>query len=343
MVNAKVSSLPRPIKWFCVPHVCRAENPQRGRGREFFQWNADVVGSDEPLADAECVFTLVDLLAEVGLSPGDAKVHLASRALLVAALAAIGVPADKVAAILPILDKRDKLPPEAFQETCVKAGLNADQIGRISRFQDAPTLDEAVGQVGATDAVLAAKQDIAQVMRVLAAMGAGEYCRLDLRVVRGLAYYTGVVYEAFDAERSLRALAGGGRYDNLLEALGGPKLGATGFGMGDIVLGILLAEKGKLPDLTERCDCFVIDAGEGMFDAALGIVAELRRAGISTGFSYKRQAVAKQFKAASQRGAAKAVVVGEELTQANEVVVKDLAAGEQRRVRRDQLIKELKR
>ena len=343
MINARIGGLPRPIKWFSVPHLCRAENPQKGRGREFYQWNVDVVGSDEALADAECIFTLVDLLAEVGLAPADATVCLSSRALLTAALAAVGVPAEKHEGVLPILDKRDKVPPAAFEEMAVKAGLDARQIDRLRRFQDAATLDEAVAQLEPTDAVAAARAAMEEVLGLLRAMGAGDFVRLDLHVVRGLAYYTGVVYEVFDTQRSLRALAGGGRYDNLLELLGGPKIGATGFGMGDIVLGILLAEKVKLPDFAERCDCFVIDAGEGMFDDTLAIVAELRRAGLSAAFSYKRQAMGKQLRAAGQRGASAAIIVGQELRDSGEVVVKDLATGEQRRVSRPSLAKELLR
>jgi histidyl-tRNA synthetase len=343
MINARIGGLPRPIKWFSIPHLCRAENPQKGRGREFYQWNVDVVGSDEPLADAECIFTLVDLLAELGLSPSDAAVCLSSRALLTAALSAVGVPGEKHEEVLPILDKRDKVSAEAFEEMAVKAGLDARQIDRLRRFQDSATLDEALAHVEQTDAIAAARAALEEVLKLLAAMGAGQFVKLDLHVVRGLAYYTGVVYEAFDAERSLRALAGGGRYDNLLELLGGPKVGATGFGMGDIVLGILLAQKGKLPDFAERCDVFVIDAWEGMFEEALGIVAELRRAGVAVSFSYKRQALAKQLRAAGQRGAAVALIVGQELRDSGEVVVKDLGTGQQRNLPRAALAGELLR
>ncbi|NLF31458.1 MAG: histidine--tRNA ligase [Planctomycetes bacterium] len=343
MVNARINALPRPIKWFSIPWVCRAENPQRGRGREFFQWNVDVIGSDAALADAECIFTLADLLAELGLAPSEAQVFLSSRSLITAALSAVGVETSRHAALLPILDKRDKVPAEAFEEMCAKEGLAAGQIASISAFQDAATLEEAAARLGPSDTVAAECAKLAEVMGILDRMGAGDYCRLDLHVVRGLAYYTGVVYEAFDTDRSLRALAGGGRYDNLLETLGGPTLGATGFGMGDIVLGILLAERGKLPSTAESCDCYVIDAAESLFDAALGVVAELRRAGLRTNLSYKRQNLGKQLKAAARSGAAVAVIVGEELTEAGEVTIKTLATGDQRRVRRADLVAELKR
>ncbi len=341
MVNARINTLGRPVKWFSIPRLCRAERPQRGRLREFFQWNIDVVGSDEPLADAECIFTLVDLLAELGLSPSDAYVAVSSRALITAAMGAVGIPAEANEAVLAILDKRGKVPAEAFAEMGAKAGLDAAQIDRIGRFQDSQSLEEVARHLSDNDEVAREIVRLSDVMRLLGQMGVGDYARLDLHVVRGLAYYTGVVYEAFDAGGSLRALAGGGRYDNLLEVLGGPKVGATGFGMGDPVLGILLAEKGKLPDFAQRCDCFVIDAGAEHFDAALALTAELRRAGVSANLSYKRQNVGKQLKSAGAAGARWAVIVGAELA-AGQVALKDLADGSQQLVARDALADRLR-
>ncbi len=341
MVNAKINTLRRPIKWFSVPRLCRAENPQKGRSREFFQWNVDVIGSDAAVADAECIFTLIDLLGELDLSSDEAKVSLSSRSLITAALTAVGVPEDRHDAILPILDKRDKISGDAFVEMCCKAGMDNGQIDRIGQFQDSTTLEEVAGALGENADVAAEVAKLAEVMRIIEVMGAGNYCRLDLHVVRGLAYYTGVVYEVFDTGKSLRALAGGGRYDNLLSVLGGPQVGATGFGMGDLVLSILLAETGKLPDPSERCDCFVIDAGDDLFEPALGIVADLRRAGVRTGFSYKRQGMGKQFKTANQRGAAKVVIVGAELAESGQLALKDLATGEQKLVGRAEIVREL--
>lgn len=342
MINAKINTLGRPVKWFSISNVFRAENPQKGRGREFSQWNVDVVGADDALADAECVFTLVDLMAELGLSASDAQVRLSSRSLIAAALTAVGVAEADQPAMLTILDKRDKVAPEAFVEMCEKVGLSTEQIESLGRFQDAGTLEEVVERIG-DDATVAAECDkLRAVTDLLEAMGAGPYCRLDLHVVRGLAYYTGVVYEAFDAAKSLRALAGGGRYDNLLTVLGGPAVGGAGFGMGDIVLGILLDEAGKLPDFADRCDCFVIDAGEEMFIDAVAVAAELRRAGVRAEVSYKRQGLGKQLKAAAKKGAAAAVIVGDELRASGEVVVKDLAGGDQRNVKREALAEALK-
>ncbi|MFA6135348.1 MAG: histidine--tRNA ligase [Phycisphaerae bacterium] len=327
MVNAKINSLPRPIKWFSVPRVCRAENPQKGRLREFFQWNIDVIGSDDVLADAECIFVAVDFLREVGLTPRDVVVRIGSRAMATMALAKTGVAEDAMAAVLPIMDKRPKISDEEFRRLLTAAGMTETQITDIYGFQDAANLDEVAALLAGCEGVEKQVGDLKNLLATLAAMGAGDYCQLDMRIVRGLAYYTGIVYEVFDAGQSLRAVAGGGRYDNLLEVLGGPKVGATGFGMGDVVLGILLEEKGKLPKelAAGRLDFYVIDAEDAELSRVMEVVGGLRARGLAADFSYKRQALGKQLKEANRRGAARAVIV-----RGDSVTIKNLSSGEQK-------------
>ncbi len=324
MVNAKINALPRPIKWFSVPRLCRAENPQRGRLREFFQWNIDVIGSDSILADAECIFTAIDLLRELGLDARDVCVRIGSRPLTVAALEAVLVPPEQVEPALAVLDKRPKLDGEEFARQAAAAGLTDEQIAFVTRFQDVGSMDE-VRELLAEQDVESDLANLERLMGTLASMGVADYCELDLRIVRGLAYYTGVVYEVFDRGASLRAVAGGGRYDNLLEVLGGPRVGATGFGMGDVVLGILLEEKGKLPPGGAEVDVFVIDADAEAMDKVLELVAAVRATGRSAEFNYNRQSIGKQLKAANRRGARTAAIVRSDGT----VGVKDLASGEQ--------------
>ena len=324
MVNARISSLPRPIKWFSVPRLCRAERPQRGRLREFFQWNVDVIGPAESLADAECIFTAVDFLREVGLTADDVCVRIGSRPLTVAALSGAGVAAESMDAALAVLDKRPKVDDEEFRRLGQTAGLSAGQVEAACRFQDCAGVDAAAAVLPARPDVRSALDDLRSLLGLLETMGVGPYCRLDLRVVRGLAYYTGVVYEVFDTADELRAIAGGGRYDNLLEVLGGPRVGATGFGMGDVVLGLLLQEKGKLPGAAGGVDFFVIDDGEGLFDRVIRVAAELRSRGFAAEYSYKRAAVGKQLKEANRRGARRAVLV-----QPDAVTVKEMASGQQ--------------
>jgi histidyl-tRNA synthetase len=323
MVNAKINALPRPIKWFSLPRLCRAENPQKGRLREFFQWNIDVIGSDEILADAECIFVCVDFLREVALTPQDVQVRIGHRALTVAALNFFGVPSDRVDAVLPVLDKRPKVSDEEFDRLCAQAGLNATQIDSVRKFQDSATTDSIRELLAGCDAVEPLLAELDRLLDMLSDLGVSDYCRLDLKIVRGLAYYTGVVYEVFDAGESLRAVAGGGRYDNLLQVLGGPQVGATGFGMGDVVLGILLEEKGKLPNLAGQLDYFVID-GDGELRPVLDLLSKLRSRGLMADFSYARRAVGKQLKEANRRGARYALIVNSET-----LAVKDLQSGEQ--------------
>jgi len=334
MVNARVNSLPRPIKWFSVPRLARAENPQRGRLREFFQWNVDVIGVDDVLADAECIYTAIDFLREVGLSPDDVTVRIGSRPLVVGQLQRLGVGPDAMEAALMALDRRPKGPPDAFDALCAKAGLTAEQIRSICEFLDVPEAD-TMAQLAGMDGVDAERADIEQLRAHLEAMGVWEYCRFDWHIVRGLAYYTGIVYEVFDAKAELRAIAGGGRYDNLLEVLGGPHVGATGFGMGDVVLGILLEEKGKLPDSGAGVDYFVIDDKGCELRQLLSVVGQLRKRGASAEFSYKRQNTGKQLKEANRRGAAAAVIVrGPD----EPIGVKDLATGDQVEQTLEQLV-----
>jgi histidyl-tRNA synthetase len=326
MVNAKINALPRPVKWFSIPRVCRAENPQKGRLREFFQWNIDVIGTDAILADAECIFVCVDFLRELGLGADDVSVRIGSRALTVAALEAMGIRGAAIDPVLPILDKRPKVNEEEFLRLAREAGLDDEQIAAIGRFQDAQDVESAVEAAGSGPEATKAGADLAELLQTLARLGVSDCCRLDLGIVRGLAYYTGIVYEVFDSENSLRALAGGGRYDNLLEILGGPKVGATGFGMGDVVLGILLEEKGKVPQAarSQSLDFFVIDGDEGAWDATIEVVGALRARGLAADFSYARRSVGKQLKDANRRGARRAAIV-----RADGVSVKDMGSGEQ--------------
>jgi histidyl-tRNA synthetase len=336
MVNAKINSLPRPIKWFSVPRLCRAENPQKGRLREFFQWNIDIIGSDDVLADAECIFVCVDFLREVGLTPQDVQVRIGSRPLTLAALRSAGVPAEATDAALPILDKRPKVSDEEFRGLATEGGLSEEQVRAVCRFQDCRSTEEVRSALGGADDSEDQIGALNRLQDCLKTMGVGEYCTLDMRIVRGLAYYTGIVYEVFDAGGALRAVAGGGRYDNLLEVLGGPKVGACGFGMGDVVLGILLREKGKVRPgiLAQGLDFYVIDDEGCPLETVVQVVGALRSKGASADFSYKRQPTGKQLKEANRRGAKRAVIV----RPGGTVAVKDLVTGEQQDCRIEDIL-----
>jgi len=338
MVGQKVNALPRPIKWFSVPRLCRAERPQKGRLREFFQWNLDIVGVDDPLADAEVIFTTLDYLASVGLGPEDVQAKVSSRRLLAAYLRGLGLAEERLERVYPVLDKKPKVPGEAFEAMlaeCVPEAAIADGIRRFMALTEVGQLEGlALADSSQAEAFEAARQELAAVMGWLERMGMGAYCRFDPTIVRGLAYYTGVVFEVHDAAGSLRAVCGGGRYDNLLADFGGPSMPATGMGMGDCVLEILLREKGLLGDdlPTRVLDWYVCWLDGALMEPAVAVTAALRRAGRAADMAPKAAGLGKQLKWASGAQAGQAVILGREMLDEGRIVVKDMQTGQQHTV-----------
>lgn len=342
MVNQQIHTLPRPIKWFSVPRLCRAERPQKGRLREFFQWNLDIVGADDVLADAEVIFCAVDYLRSTGLTAQDIVVRLSSRRLLAALLEEAGASEEQLAAIYGVLDKKAKVPAEAFEAMLQEAVPSEQTRGRILQVMNSRSLDELEPK---TSEGREAMEELRRLFSLLNLMGIGEYAQFDIGVVRGLAYYTGVVYEIYDRGASLRAICGGGRYDNLLRDFGGPAVSATGMGMGDCVLEILLREKGLLKDEnlpTRRLDYYVVFAGEQWASEAVRLAAQIRLAGRACDFSYKGGNLGKQLKQADQSGAGQAVILGEEYA-AGKLVVKEMKTGRQEEVSAEEFLALLKR
>jgi histidyl-tRNA synthetase len=334
MVNQKINALPKPIKWFSLPRLCRAERPQKGRLREFFQWNIDIIGEDSVLADAEVIFTTVDYLREVGLTPKDIKVKMSSRKLLAAVLKKIGVPDEKLNPLYTLLDKKAKLPAEVFSTTLTEQ-VGGDMAGRITAFMGSQTVTsiENIVKADAGDQLEVAIKELEDCAARLSQMGISDYCVFDPGIVRGLAYYTGIVFEVHDIQGDLRAICGGGRYDNLLRDFGGPAVSATGMGMGDCVLEILLREKGLLDKkITSRTlDYYVVPIAGEFLDEAVKLTAGLRTKGFKSAFSYKAAGLSKQLKNASEQNAKFCVIIGDEFKAGN-IVVKDMATGQQKTV-----------
>lgn len=325
MVAAHANALPRPIKWFSIPRMCRAERPQRGRLREFFQWNVDILGIEDVLADAEVMAVGVSFLKTIGLSPEEVRMHYSSRPLAAAVLKRLGVQPEQTSAAFALIDRLDKVSQDEFCKQWLAALGDACDPQRVLDLFQASDWGAVTELLGEAQADLIS--EIEQLHRHLDQFGVGDYCRFDLRIVRGLAYYTGPVFEVKMQGVSLRSLFGGGRYDNLTEVLGGPKVTGVGFGAGDAPLFECLKELDRLPELSSSLDAFVIDADRELFTDAMAVVGQLRQVGITTDFSYKRQAMGKQFKQASQRNARYAVLVGGEYQAAGEVAVKDLSTG----------------
>lgn len=333
MVAAHANALPRPIKWFSIPRMCRAEKPQRGRLREFFQWNVDILGPEETLADAEILACAVALFAALGVSRDTVELRLSSRPLVTAALEQLGIAEIDNDKAFVLIDRVDKLGPEAFEAAWAEAYGERVKAQTVLDFLESTTRAEC--QRMAADAGEAGAAAVAQfegLWEQLDAFGIADFCRFDLKTVRGLSYYTGTVFEAHAKAGGLRALLGGGRYDDLTGLLDGPRVPGVGFGMGDAPVIEFLRELDALPSIEPTLDVFVIDADRELFAEALRITATLREVGLRADFSYKRQNVGKQFKQASSRGARFAVLVGAELREQRRVAVKNLETGEQREV-----------
>lgn len=349
MVAARAGSLPKPIKWFCMPRLFRGERPQRGRLREFFQWNIDLLGVPGIVADAECILAAADLFREVGLGPADVAVHVNDRRLVAALLAALGVADDRIAAAYAILDRVGKLPIEEVERRWNEAMGERPTFARLWSMLSAESLADLRTRAErddlATDALLHAVDELARLFEILAEFGVGDYCRFDVRIVRGLAYYTGPVFESYDRGGKLRAICGGGRYDQLLELMGGKPLPAVGFGMGDVVLLELLSDLKRLPAIEVGGGVIVADARSAKGSSAphpsaevLRITAALRRAGVSAEFAYEPAAIGKQLARGAERAARWAVIVGDETVTRGVVQVKDFATGLQREVPLDALL-----
>lgn len=354
MVNQQINSLPKPIKWFSVPRLFRAERPQKGRLREFFQWNIDIIGTDDILADAEVILTTIDYLREVGLTADDVVVKISSRELLASVLKKIGISEDRLDSLYPVLDKKDKLPPETFTQMLNEQVSDKVMAEKIQLFMDTKNVSEIrrVVEYEPSDEIDEAVNEQAMLIYNLNQMGIADYCVFDPSIVRGLAYYTGVVFEVHDVVGDLRAICGGGRYDNLLRDFGGPPIPATGMGMGDCVLQILLERKGLidkyLPE--KRLDYFVATVDKPLNiptvdgtgerterDIVVQLTGNLRRAGYSVAFSYKSGGLGKQLKEASDQNAQKCIIIGEEFKD-KKLVVKDMATGNQELVNIDEFL-----
>ncbi len=343
MVNQQINALPRPIKWFSVPRLCRAERPQKGRLREFFQWNIDIIGIDSPEADAEVIFTSLDYLRRVGLTAADVRAKISSRRLLASVLRGLGIDEGGLDAMYPLLDKKAKLPADTFDALLAEQVPDKGQAARISGFMALDSIDEIQRVVALDDEIRVAIEQMQKVFATLELMGVADYSVFDPTIVRGLAYYTGVVFEIHDIVGELRAICGGGRYDNLLRDFGGPAIPATGMGMGDCVLEILLHQKGLLDSQVppRRLEFFVACADGALAKAMYAVAARLRAGGRSANFSYKLGGLSKQLKEASAQNAGRCIIIGQEYLDRQELVVKDMASGEQTQIHVDRFLSEL--
>ncbi|MFL6530570.1 MAG: histidine--tRNA ligase [Chthoniobacterales bacterium] len=317
----------KPLKWFSIPQCFRYEKQQRGRLREHFQLNCDIIGEDSLGADVELIALCIDLLRGFGLTAEDVVVRISDREFWTEFLTVQNVPSERWPETLQIIDKAER---ESREKTAQLLGPLADPVFEIL---------EKGGE----------SEKLNELMNGLRARGLGDYAQVDVRIVRGLAYYTGVVFEAFDRSGKFRAIAGGGRYDNLIANLSGGavSLSALGFAMGDVVLGEMLqggaAAREKMEaaiKAEQQLDVYVVVAKEERRADALREVQQLRDAGYAVDYPVIATKVGKQFQIAEHLGARVAVLFGDEWPQ---VKVKQLATREEQLVRQEDLLAHLAR
>jgi histidyl-tRNA synthetase len=286
MVGARAGGMRKPIRWFSIPQLFRYERTQRGRLREHFQWNVDIVGETNPAADAEILAVALDGLRMLGLTENDIVARFNDRRMLEALLKSAGVPGDRLFAVYGVIDKMGR---ESRGDSAARlqkeAGLGSDVADRIFAIAEADTWAVGLDTQSAAEAEEHLDR-LAAYTAALADLGLADYVRFDPTIVRGLAYYTGIVFEIFDRQGELRAICGGGRYDALLRTVSDTDLPAAGFGMGDVVLAELLRDRGLLADAQTKLDYYIVTVSENERTLQREIAQALRAAGKSVSYSF---------------------------------------------------------
>ncbi|MDB5106720.1 MAG: hisS [Fibrobacteres bacterium] len=344
MVNQKGNSLKLPLRWFSIPRLFRYEKAQRGRLREFFQLNMDILGCNTIAAEVELLSSIVNMLKAFGLTADDFSIHVSSRRLLSELLDRLGVPAEKKTVVYSALDKRAKIGEAEFKSLLGKEGMSPpaiDSIETFFNFKDIAALEAWMKDGGLVDPGAMATEgqaasgleELKSLFGYMRALGLEGFLSLDTSVVRGLAYYTGIVFEVYDKSLGMRAVAGGGRYDNLLANLGGNSMSGVGFGMGDVVLADLLREKGLMPSGREPLDYYLVDVAPNetrLPNPQLMLLAQkLRAEGRRVGYSLSGEKMKKQMVQANDQNAGRVLFFGSDKGGEDRYEVKDLKTGEQ--------------
>jgi histidyl-tRNA synthetase len=313
LIGAKASALKRPIKWFSIGEFYRYERMQKGRGRCFSQFNADIFGEPGPEAEIELIALLTQCLCAFGLTEQDFYVRLSDRNLWFYYLEALGLDEPRIRSVLGVVDKFEKAGDEAFKSYTEQFGeLDAALKAKVLAFlqiKSLADLEALLAPIGG-EKLAARLVEWRKLLGGLKAMGLERFIEVDLGVVRGLAYYTGFVFEAFDRKGELRALAGGGRYDDLVQKLGGPEFPAVGFAIGDMTFALLLEQRGLTPTMVQAPDVYCVIGGEAERIAAFGAIQTIRASGYRVDYPMRDVAFGKQLKAASDSGAKLALIFG---------------------------------
>jgi len=326
MVMSRAGVLPMPIKWFSIPQCWRYERMQKGRGREHFQWNVDIWGTTEISADAELFSVITTFLEGVGLTEEDIVIRVSSRKVLEEVLGSLGISGDLFAQTCIIVDKMDKLSPEVINEQLTDLGHNSEVISTIQSTLGLKHLN-SLKKVLKSDSK--ALSELTELFEAIESYGIADWVEFDASIVRGLAYYTGSVFEVNDRKGKFRTICGGGRYDKLLSTLGGKDLPATGFGFGDMVIMELLKDKGLLPQLLSGVEDVVIALDSELKNVAVKVASVLRDSDRLVDLVLEDKKMKWAFKHAERVGATRLILVGPEEWSRQKIKVKDLQSGEE--------------
>ncbi len=330
MVAQQQNELVFPLRWWSFGPFWRYERPQKGRTREFFQWNVDLIGSDSVLADAELIAVAATFLRMVGIQPQDVQLLVNDRQLMDQAMTSAGVPADKKGEMLRLIDRLDKLPADVWDEKVLGLGLSLSQLDSVKALLQNKHLWQE-------------SSNLRQLFEVVESLGVREYVTYDPRIIRGLDYYTGTVFEARDTKGEFRAILGGGHYGNLIGDVGGKPLPGVGFAMGDVVISLVLEAYGLLKDeLSNTGTVFVTVFNEEMLAQSLQLASKLRAEGLQVVTQTEPEKLAKQLKFADRLGYKAAIVMGPDEESQGMAQVKNLRTREQELVTLNALAEKLK-
>ena len=323
MIAQKQAELTFPARWWSFGPFWRYEKMQKGRSREFFQWNIDMLGVNSPEADAELVAIAAGFLKAVGLKPGQARIYVNNRRFMDAEFERLEISDEKKPGVSALVDRREKMEPAGWEAYALELGLSVPQL-------------DGLKDLLADRAGWRRSEELLRLFAALDALGATEYVEFDPNIMRGLLYYTGTVFEAFDVSGSLRrAILGGGRYDNLLRDVGGEPLSGVGFAMGDVVISLVLQELGLIPPLaTTPATVLVTVFSQELQSESLKLAAQLRLAGINVTCFPEAAKLPKQFKFADRMGMKAVLVLGPDEVAEDRVALKDLTSGTQEGIER---------
>lgn len=325
MVAQKQYELPLPLRWWSIGPMWRYEKPQRGRTREFYQWNIDLIGTESVAADAEIVAVAATFLKETGLTPDQVRIYVNNRRLMDAAFSRLDIPQDLRPQVFKVVDKLDKLSTKKWREFALETGLSESQVAGLTEILNNNDLWRG-------------SEELVVFFDLIRAFGVEDYITFNPKIIRGLDYYTGTVFEAFELGGKSRAILGGGRYDNLVGDVGGNRLPGVGFAMGDVVVELVLRDAGVIPaNPGDNFDVLVTVFDESTLAESLKVAVELRSAGLRTVVYPEVDKMGRQLKYADRMDIPVAVILGPDELAEGKVAVKNLKTREQVVVAREEM------